>query len=1673
VRRHPKASSAGPSTRQATRLGRSFRGAFATRDASSDSKGSSAASSFSHALLILCFTGALVIALCSAASAAVAPKGVTGFFGTTPGTAAFGTAAGQMNIPRGVAVNQGNGNVYAVDATNNRVVAFNSSGAFLRAFGADVVAFGPGQANEAQAIDVNAASGNFKLTFSGQTTSELAATASSAEVQAALNALTTIGGLEPAGSVTVTGGPGSPGGTSPYRITFGGSLAATNVSQISAVSAASPNQLAGGTPATAITVATVRDGAIGFEICVPANGDGCKAGVTGATGGAMSTPQGIAVNQSSGDVYITEQGNLRVQQFDSSGNFLRAFGQDVVTTGFPGNSAAASAVQTLTVTATAGKYKLKFGGKETAELPYNATAAEIQAALQGLTSIGAANVIVSGAGPYTITFAGALANNPEPLITIESGPGEPLVGGTATVVNTAAGATGFEVCVAANNDACKIGVTASTGGAFKSTFNGFPAVAPTGAANAGDVLVADPANLRVQEFTAAGAFVRAFGQDVVSAGPDNNAANFEVCSLAAGDACKIGITGSGSGQFATNTPTRVAEDASGNLYTVETAANFRVQKFLMPAPSSVAVTASGPFDAADLTGSSTANAPTDVAVNPTAAANVLVTKAFAAAATPSCPITGAASVAESRVLEVSSGGTLEGTHGTCAAITPANGLAARQSTGDLYLSSTFTASRLYVLNTGQPLAPTASITNVSGVGAHAATISAFVNPNGPELPYGQETTYKFEFKRSADPTYTLLGSGEASAGNRTTNKLITQPLEGLQAATSYDVRLVATKPFGSGSATSAVTFSTPAAAPEPIVAPSVYLDGTTAKFGGAVNPNNSPTTYHFEYVGDAGFQASGFAGATSVPSPDASAGSGGTAVSVAKEATGLDRGTTYHLRLVATSGAGSAASAPTTFTVEASGTCANEALRKEQVSTTLPAPIGTTGMPACMALEMASPPAKENQPVKNGNQQNNSISVDGEHVLFRTGAALGETAGVVDVAAADVYVASRNENGWTTRATILRQMNLASEPRGLAPDLSSWFQIAPETGDLNSELKYQAWGSTLGGSATAFSSLLVTPDAPQNIASYAGSSADASHLYIKTGNQGAADGARFLPNDPKPAGEVARNNVYVLALGEDGQPAPMQLLARDRFGKAWGANCGARVGGDINASLVAGTTSQRVRVQGAISADGSRVYFSARPSQPAGVTCNGTNNRMRILERAETLAGPEISELAQNECTRIAPACDATDGDDYFQGASADGNRVYFVTNRQLVNSDLDSGAPCGLGTGQATGCDLYLYEKLPGGGHKLVQVSAGDATDPTPGAGAKVLNNIAGISTDGSHVYFAAEGVLTTKPNELGAVAKAGAGQINLYLYERDTAYPSGRTVFVGALATQDTGELWGATKIEAFGPSSVYPVPAMDADGKIGGDGHVLLFRSKAGLTPNDTDASKRDVYRYDSQTGSLQCVSCLPGSDENAGEAKVAEEAGLTNAQPQGPAFASLGRWVSEDGNSLVFQTVAPLLPSDTDLLKDEYLWRDGQLTRLPGADLEDAPTISGEGSAVLIDRTEQLLPQDGDSVADVYVLRSGGGFPIPPVKEICVGERCQEPFHDQPSPSTAASETASGDNVIEPAPCKKGFVRRKGKCVPAPCKKGFVRRKGKCVKRHSTKKHHSQKNRAAGNRQGGLK
>jgi hypothetical protein len=103
---------------------------------------------------------------------------------------------------------------------------------------------GSGGTNEQQLVTIsNATSGTFTLTYSGQTTGAIAYNAAASAVQTAIQALSNVG----AGNATVTGSAGGP-----YTVTFAGTLADTNVAQMTA----SAGSLVGSSTTAVVTTTT-------------------------------------------------------------------------------------------------------------------------------------------------------------------------------------------------------------------------------------------------------------------------------------------------------------------------------------------------------------------------------------------------------------------------------------------------------------------------------------------------------------------------------------------------------------------------------------------------------------------------------------------------------------------------------------------------------------------------------------------------------------------------------------------------------------------------------------------------------------------------------------------------------------------------------------------------------------------------------------------------------------------------------------------------------------------------------------------------------------------------------------------------------------------------------------------------------------------------------------------------------------------------------------------------------------------------------------------------------------------------------------------------------------------------------------------------------------------------
>jgi hypothetical protein len=246
--------------------------------------------------------------------------------------APHGSGAGAVLEPARLGVDPSNGNLYVADLGNRRVDAFDSGGAFLRAFGWGDVASGSNNnpKNEVQKVEVLATGGLFNLLFiqNGeepvgslikQETGAIPFDASAEAVQGALEGLAAFG----PGDVTVSGPAGGP-----WTFEFTGVFADTDLHQFEE---GSVKELTGG--AQELGISTLQDGG-NYEVCEA--GEACRAGQRGVKTG-QSNPFSVAVD-SSHDVYVydglesssrNEAPNNRVEKFSSEGDFIYMLGGGV------------------------------------------------------------------------------------------------------------------------------------------------------------------------------------------------------------------------------------------------------------------------------------------------------------------------------------------------------------------------------------------------------------------------------------------------------------------------------------------------------------------------------------------------------------------------------------------------------------------------------------------------------------------------------------------------------------------------------------------------------------------------------------------------------------------------------------------------------------------------------------------------------------------------------------------------------------------------------------------------------------------------------------------------------------------------------------------------------------------------------------------------------------------------------------------------------------------------------------------------------------------------------------------------------------------------------------------------------------------------------------------------
>lgn len=139
---------------------------------------------------------------------------------------------------------------------------------------------------------------------------------------------------------------------------------------------------------------------------------------------------------------------------------------------------------------------------------------------------------------------------------------------------------------------------------------------------------------------------------------------------------------------------------------------------------------------------------------------------------------------------------------------------------------------------------------------------------------------------------------------------------------------------------------------------------------------------------------------------------------------------------------------------------------------------------------------------------------------------------------------------------------------------------------------------------------------------------------------------------------------------------------------------------------------------------------------------------------------------------------------------------------------------------------------------------------------------------------------------------------------------------------------------------------------------DGRAVAFTNAFSYSPADTDDAS-DVFAWN--RGVFDFVSEGPGSDR----------------------WGAKSHFVSDDGTRVLFETRDALLPSDTDSSVDLYE-RVGGVTQLVSTGPADTGAAfdarygaaSNDGTRVYFDTLAQLVPEDTDDLRDIYLRTADG-------------------------------------------------------------------------------------------------
>jgi len=243
-----------------------------------------------------------------------------------------------------------------------------------------IVAAPTGNASQTVTLVDLVSGGKFVLTYEGETTDVLADDAAASAVQAALEALTTIG----AGNVSVSGSAGGP-----YTVEFIGDLAELDI------------ELMTGDAVSEQVTLTVADGVAGDEFILTCDAEPtADLGYDAAASVVQTALEGLTAI-GAGNVEVSKDGDV----------YTLDFIEDLDDVDVPDITGVCQSDEGDVMV-------ISWGGNDTSELAYDVSLADMKTALEGLDGIGVDDVAVTGTPgtSYVVTFGELLANRLEHLM---------------------------------------------------------------------------------------------------------------------------------------------------------------------------------------------------------------------------------------------------------------------------------------------------------------------------------------------------------------------------------------------------------------------------------------------------------------------------------------------------------------------------------------------------------------------------------------------------------------------------------------------------------------------------------------------------------------------------------------------------------------------------------------------------------------------------------------------------------------------------------------------------------------------------------------------------------------------------------------------------------------------------------------------------------------------------------------------------------------------------------------------------------------------------------------------------------------------------------------------------------------------------------------------------------